>query len=156
MSIVILPPEGSIFFSWAQKEIETWYLRKMSFSSYMLKPYIVSPTRWTWVWASSGSWWRTRKAGLLQSIGSQRVGHDWATELIYCSLKAKIRISIHLRENFVSRFQGQFYFLYGDWKRKIKAGSFLCMWSWDSYFLDNSWGFPGVGKSEENEDGAFG
>ena len=38
-------------------------------------------TRWTWVWASSGSWWWTGKPGMLQSMGLQRVGHDWATEL---------------------------------------------------------------------------
>ena len=31
---------------------------------------------WTWVWASSGSWWRTWKPGVLQSMGSQRVGHN--------------------------------------------------------------------------------
>ena len=36
---------------------------------------------WTWVWASSGRWWRTGKPGVLQSMGSQRVGHDWVTEL---------------------------------------------------------------------------
>ena len=40
-----------------------------------------SPTQWTWVWASSGSWWWTGRPGLLQSMGSQRVRHDWATEL---------------------------------------------------------------------------
>ena len=39
------------------------------------------PMRWTWVWIDSGSWWWTRKPGTLQSMGSQRVGHDWATEL---------------------------------------------------------------------------
>ena len=33
-----------------------------------------------WVWASSGRWWRTGKPGVLQPMGSQRVGHDWATE----------------------------------------------------------------------------
>ena len=37
--------------------------------------------RWTWVWVSSGSWWWTGKPSVLQSMGSQRVGHDWATEL---------------------------------------------------------------------------
>ena len=42
---------------------------------------MASPTRWTWAWASSGSWWRTGKPGMLQSMGSQRVRHDWATEL---------------------------------------------------------------------------
>ena len=43
--------------------------------------WIASLTRWTWTWASSGSWWWTGKSGMLQSMGSQRVGHDWATEL---------------------------------------------------------------------------
>ena len=42
--------------------------------------WMASLTRWTWVWASSGSWWWTRKTGMLQFMGSQRVGHDW-TEL---------------------------------------------------------------------------
>ena len=36
---------------------------------------------WTWIWASSGSWAWTGKPGVLQSMGSQRVGHDWAAEL---------------------------------------------------------------------------
>ena len=39
------------------------------------------PTWWTWVWVSSGSWWWTGKPGMLQSMGLQRVRHDWATEL---------------------------------------------------------------------------
>ena len=43
--------------------------------------WMASPTRWTWVWASSGSWWWTGKPGVLQSTGSQRVRHDWATGL---------------------------------------------------------------------------
>ena len=38
-------------------------------------------TQWRRVWVNSGSWWRTRKPGMLESMGSQRVGHDWATEL---------------------------------------------------------------------------
>ena len=40
-----------------------------------------SPTWWTQVWASSGSWWWTGKPGVLQSMGSQRVRFDWATKL---------------------------------------------------------------------------
>ena len=40
-----------------------------------------SPTLWIWVWLSSGSRWCTGKPGVLQATGSQRVGHDWATEL---------------------------------------------------------------------------
>ena len=42
--------------------------------------YIASLTQWIWVWANSGRSWRTRKAGVLQSMGSQKVGHDWATD----------------------------------------------------------------------------
>ena len=43
--------------------------------------WMASPTRWTWVWVSSGSWWWTGKPGVLQSMGLQRVRHDGATEL---------------------------------------------------------------------------
>ena len=43
--------------------------------------WMASPTRWTWVWVNSGSWWWTGRPGVLQSMGSQRPGHDWATEL---------------------------------------------------------------------------
>ena len=37
-------------------------------------------TQWTWVWASSGRWWRTGRPRVLQSMGAQRVRRDWATE----------------------------------------------------------------------------
>ena len=43
--------------------------------------WMASLTRWTRAWASSGSWWWTGKPGVLQSTGSQRVRHNWATEL---------------------------------------------------------------------------
>ena len=43
--------------------------------------WMASPTQWTWVWVSSGSWWWTGRPGVLQSMGLQRVGHDWVTEL---------------------------------------------------------------------------
>ena len=43
--------------------------------------WMASLTQWTWVWTDSGSWWRTGKPGLLRFMGSQRVGHNWATEL---------------------------------------------------------------------------
>ena len=43
--------------------------------------WIASLTQWTWVWVNSGSWWWTGEPGVLQSMGLQRVGHNWATEL---------------------------------------------------------------------------
>ena len=43
--------------------------------------WMASPTRWTWVWVNSGSWWWTGRPGVLQFMGLQRVGHYWVTEL---------------------------------------------------------------------------
>ena len=43
--------------------------------------WMASPTRWTCVWVNSRSWWWTGRPGMLRFMGSQRVGHDWATEL---------------------------------------------------------------------------
>ena len=40
--------------------------------------WVVSPTRWTWVWVNSGRWWWTGRPGVLWFMGSQRVRHDWA------------------------------------------------------------------------------
>ena len=50
--------------------------------------WMASPTRWTWVWVDSGSWWWTGRPGVLWFMGSQGVRHDWVTELnsAYCFL----------------------------------------------------------------------
>ena len=52
--------------------------------------WMIPPTRWTWIWAISRSWWWTGRPGVLQSMGSQRVKYEWATEFnwtahCYCS-----------------------------------------------------------------------
>ena len=47
---------------------------------------MASLTQWTWVWANSRSWWWTGKLGVLWFMGSQRVGHDWATILNWTEL----------------------------------------------------------------------
>ena len=43
--------------------------------------WMASLTQWMWVWVNSRSWWWTGRPGVLVFMGSQRVGHDWATEL---------------------------------------------------------------------------
>ena len=45
-----------------------------------MRDWMASTTRWTWVWVGSGSWW-TEKPGMMQSMGSQRIGHNWVTQL---------------------------------------------------------------------------
>ena len=42
--------------------------------------WMASPTQWTWVWVNSGSWWWTGRPDVQHSMGSQRVGHNWATK----------------------------------------------------------------------------
>ena len=48
--------------------------------------WMASLTRWTWVSVNSGSWWRTGRPGVLWFMGSKRVRHDWATDLIWSDL----------------------------------------------------------------------
>ena len=43
--------------------------------------WMASLTQWTWAWVSSGSWWWTGRLGVLQSMGSQRIRHNWVAEL---------------------------------------------------------------------------
>ena len=49
--------------------------------------WMVLPTWWTWIWVSSGSWCWTGKPGMLQFLGSQSVGHDWAIQLNWTDWK---------------------------------------------------------------------
>ena len=48
----------------------------------------------TQVWVNSGSWWWTGRPGVLQSMGSQRVGHDWATELTRSVYLRRCKVSL--------------------------------------------------------------
>ena len=48
--------------------------------------WMASPTRWMWVWVNSGIWWWTGRPGVLRFMRSQRVRHEWATELNWTEL----------------------------------------------------------------------
>ena len=62
--------------------------------------WMASPTQWTWIWVDSGSWWWTGRPSMLRFMGSQRVGHDWATELnwtlhqLYFNFQKAIRLKL--------------------------------------------------------------
>ena len=60
--------------------------------------WMASPTRWTWVWVDSGNWWWTGRPSMLQSMGSQRVRHDWVTDWMtdWLSLQDQDQISVWL------------------------------------------------------------
>ena len=56
--------------------------------------WMASPTQWTWVWVDSRSWWWRGRPGVLWFMGSQRVGHNWATELNW--IEKNYYSSIHI------------------------------------------------------------
>ena len=70
---------------------------------------MASRTWWTRVWVNSGGWWWTGRPGVLQFMGSQRVGHDWVTELNWT-----------------------------DTVSKNKTGSWLWLRSWTPYYQNQS------------------
>ena len=80
--------------------------------------WMASPTRWTWVWVNSRSWWWTGRPGVLRFMGSQRVGQDWATELNWTELNLyDINSSARTRRNRCPLF------FYGKKKKKWKWSS---------------------------------
>ena len=52
--------------------------------------WMASLTRWMWVWVNSGRWWWTGRSGVLRFMGSQRVRHDWATDLNWTELNGLV------------------------------------------------------------------
>ena len=72
--------------------------------------WMISLTWWTWVWVNSGSWWWTGRPGMLRFLGSQRVRHDWATELNWTCMKYSLGISNFLEE--ISSLSHSIAFLY--------------------------------------------
>ena len=65
---------------------------------------MASPTRWTCVWVNSGSWWWTGRSGVLWFMGSQRVGHDWATEMNGTELLWKSKSQDYLNRSLATYF----------------------------------------------------
>ena len=80
--------------------------------------WMASLTQWAWVWSCSGSWWWTEKPGLLQSMGSQRIKHDWATELNWTKVllqgaeEGRMRMNARETRSRDRRFPGQSWLLY--------------------------------------------
>ena len=94
--------------------------------------WMASLTQWTWVWVNSGSWWWTGRPGVLQFMGSQRVGHDWATELNW--LNDLLGLVLEYKEQRIKKETGlhlsagpTMLSFYLSTKRKNKIGNLSCM-----------------------------
>ena len=68
--------------------------------------WMASATQWTWVWVNSASWWWTWRPDMLQSMGLQRVGRDWVTEL-FLSVQFSSVKNIDIFIQHLSRFTFQ-------------------------------------------------
>ena len=70
---------------------KSWYLERLKAggeeNNRGLDGLMSSPTQWRWVWTPPGSWWWTVRIGVLKTMGSWRVGHDWANELNWTELE---------------------------------------------------------------------
>ena len=73
---------------------KSWLIGKQEGDDRGWDGWMASLTRWTWVWVNSGSLWWTGRQGVLQFMGLQRVGHDWATELNWTDPKPKLVFSV--------------------------------------------------------------
>ena len=88
--------------------------------------WMASLTQWTWVWVNSGSWWWTGRPGVLQSMGSQRVGQDWVTELNWESDRASLILQLvknwpSMRETWIRSL---------SWEDPLKKGNgYPCQYS---------------------------
>ena len=73
---ILWPPDAKNWLIWKDPDVGKGEGEDRGWDGWM-----ASPTQWTWVWVNSGSWWWTGRPGVLQSMGSQRVGHNRATVL---------------------------------------------------------------------------
>ena len=71
---------------------------------------------WTWVWVNSRSWWWTGRPGVLRFMGSQRVGHNWVTELNWTDTNSAAKDIIFYKKDMASSWDNYFkilwYFLF--------------------------------------------
>ena len=95
---IIWPPDAKSWLIWKDSNAwKDWRQEEKRTTEDEMDCWMASPTRWTWVWVNSGSWWWTGRPGMLRFMGSQRVGHDWATELsrIYQNFAETLELSYY-------------------------------------------------------------
>ena len=64
-----------------------------------MRCWMASSTKWMWVSVNFGTYWRTGKPSVLQSLGLQRVGHNWATEQQLISIPGREKILLNIHSN---------------------------------------------------------
>ena len=97
--------------------------------------WMASPTQWTWVWENSRSWWWIGRPVMLQSTGSQRVRHDWVTELDWtdslrksCSFILSFKFYTCSCQGFIAPLIEETVFV-SFVKDKMPRGVWVCLWA---------------------------
>ena len=98
--------------------------------------WMASQTRWTWVWASPGSWWWIGKPGVVKSMGSQRVGHDWVSELTDSTLRVTNprRVVDGMRKGWKAWYKPLSWIIYEENKIERKCGA-ASTWNMNMSFI---------------------
>ena len=65
---------------WILKLFGLLKMKKFNFPNIQIASVYYDITDELWTWANSGRWWGTGRPGMLQSMRSQRGGHNWVTE----------------------------------------------------------------------------
>ena len=79
---ILWPPDVKNWFLGKDPDAgKDWRREEKGMTEDEMVGWMASLTQWTWVSVNSGSWWWTGRPDMLQSMESQRVGHDWRTEL---------------------------------------------------------------------------
>ena len=82
---ILWPPDAKRWLIWKDPDAgKDWRQEGKGMAEYEM----ASLTKWTWIWANSGSWWWTGRPGMLQSMRSQRVRHELVTELNWTATQA--------------------------------------------------------------------
>ena len=77
---ILWPPDAKSWLIWKDSDAgKDWKQEEKGTTGW--DGWMASLTQWTWVWVNSSRWWWTGRPGVLRFVGSQRVGHDWTTEL---------------------------------------------------------------------------
>ena len=111
---------------------------------------MASPTQWAWVWVSSGSWWWTGRPGVLWFMGSQRVGHDWVTELNWTHYSGLPDGSVVKNTSAVEEMQVQSLGREDPLEKEMATHS--CILAWRILWTEESGGLKSMGLQRVGHD----
>ena len=75
---ILCLPDGKNWLIWKDPDAgKDWRREEKGMTEDKMVGWMASSTPWTWVWVNSGCWWWSRRPAVLQSMGSQRLRHDW-------------------------------------------------------------------------------